>query len=98
MNANRYSSWARLLTDPNFGLVRGLDQAGRDCHRRRINPVAAEGHDASGKPKTRLVGDLAYAEAAEVAGAITSVPGGVGRMTMAMMANIALAAQRAAGV
>ena len=29
-----------------------------------INRVPAEGVDASGKPKTRLVGDVAYAEAA----------------------------------
>jgi methylenetetrahydrofolate dehydrogenase (NADP+) / methenyltetrahydrofolate cyclohydrolase len=62
-----------------------------------INRVAAHGHDASGKPRTRLVGDVAYAEAARVAGAITPVPGGVGRMTIAMlMANTALAAKRAA--
>jgi methylenetetrahydrofolate dehydrogenase (NADP+) / methenyltetrahydrofolate cyclohydrolase len=64
-----------------------------------INRVAAHGHDAPGKPRTRLVGDVAYAEAAEVAGAITPVPGGVGRMTIAMlMANTLLAAKRAAGV
>jgi methylenetetrahydrofolate dehydrogenase (NADP+)/methenyltetrahydrofolate cyclohydrolase len=62
-----------------------------------INRVAAEGRDASGKPKTRLVGDVAYAEAAAVAGAITPVPGGVGRMTIAMlMANTLEAAKRAA--
>ena len=64
-----------------------------------INRVPASGLDASGKPKTRLVGDVAYAEAAAVAGAITPVPGGVGRMTIAMlMANTALAAKRAAGL
>ena len=63
-----------------------------------INRVAGDGADASGKPKTRLVGDVAYAEAAEVAGAITPVPGGVGRMTVAMlMANTLEAAKRAAG-
>jgi methylenetetrahydrofolate dehydrogenase (NADP+)/methenyltetrahydrofolate cyclohydrolase len=62
-----------------------------------INRVAGDGHDASGKPWARLVGDVAYAEAAEVAGAITPVPGGVGRMTIAMlMANTVLAANRAA--
>ena len=33
--------------------------------------------------KTRLVGDVAFAEAVEVAGAITPVPGGVGPMTIA---------------
>jgi methylenetetrahydrofolate dehydrogenase (NADP+) / methenyltetrahydrofolate cyclohydrolase len=35
--------------------------------------------------KTRLVGDVAFAEAAEVAGAITPVPGGVGPMTIACL-------------
>lgn len=35
--------------------------------------------------KSRLVGDVAYAEAAEVAGAITPVPGGVGPMTIACL-------------
>ena len=49
--------------------------------------------------KTRLVGDVDYAEAAKVAGAITPVPGGVGPMTIAMlMANTLVAACRAAGV
>jgi methylenetetrahydrofolate dehydrogenase (NADP+)/methenyltetrahydrofolate cyclohydrolase len=63
-----------------------------------VNRVAGKGLDAAGKPKTRLVGDVAYAEAAEVAGAITPVPGGVGRMTVAMlMANTLEAAKRAAG-
>ena len=61
-----------------------------------INRVASEALDASGNPKTRLVGDVAYAEAAAVAGAITPVPGGVGRMTIAMlMTNTLLAARRA---
>jgi methylenetetrahydrofolate dehydrogenase (NADP+) / methenyltetrahydrofolate cyclohydrolase len=35
--------------------------------------------------KTRLIGDVAFAEAAEVAGAITPVPGGVGQMTVACL-------------
>jgi methylenetetrahydrofolate dehydrogenase (NADP+)/methenyltetrahydrofolate cyclohydrolase len=52
-----------------------------------------------GEGKTRLVGDVAYAEAAEVAGAITPVPGGVGRITIAMlMANTLKAAARAHGL
>ena len=38
-----------------------------------------------GEGKTRLVGDVAYPEAAEVAGAITPVPGGVGPMTVACL-------------
>ena len=44
--------------------------------------------------KTRLVGDVAYDEVAQVASAITPVPGGVGPMTIAMlMANTLRAAQ-----
>ncbi len=35
--------------------------------------------------KDRLVGDVAFAEAMEVAGAITPVPGGVGQMTVACL-------------
>jgi methylenetetrahydrofolate dehydrogenase (NADP+)/methenyltetrahydrofolate cyclohydrolase len=51
-----------------------------------------------GEGKTRLVGDVAYAEAAAVAGAITPVPGGVGPMTIAMlMANTVISAYRKAG-
>jgi methylenetetrahydrofolate dehydrogenase (NADP+) / methenyltetrahydrofolate cyclohydrolase len=40
----------------------------------------------------RLVGDVAYAEAAEVAGAITPVPGGVGPMTIACLLENTLTA------
>ena len=51
-----------------------------------------------GEGKTRLVGDVDYAEATKVAGAITPVPGGVGPMTIAMlMANTLVAACRSAG-
>ena len=61
-----------------------------------VNRVAGEGLDEAGKPRTRLVGDVAYAEAAARAGAITPVPGGVGPMTIAMlMANTLIAACRA---
>ena len=49
--------------------------------------------------KGRLVGDVAFAEAVEVAGAITPVPGGVGPMTIAMlMRNTLIAAHRRAGM
>jgi methylenetetrahydrofolate dehydrogenase (NADP+)/methenyltetrahydrofolate cyclohydrolase len=49
--------------------------------------------------KGRLVGDVAFGEAAEVAGAITPVPGGVGPMTIAMlMRNTVVAAHRRAGL
>ncbi len=47
----------------------------------------------------RLVGDVDFASAVEVAGAITPVPGGVGPMTIAcLLANTVTAAARAAGV
>ncbi|MBN9064039.1 MAG: bifunctional methylenetetrahydrofolate dehydrogenase/methenyltetrahydrofolate cyclohydrolase [Rhizobiales bacterium 65-9] len=50
-----------------------------------------------GEGKTRLVGDVDYAAARAVAGAITPVPGGVGPMTIAMlMANTLTAAHRRA--
>lgn len=46
--------------------------------------------------KARLVGDVHYASAAEVAGAITPVPGGVGPMTIAcLLANTLTACCRA---
>jgi methylenetetrahydrofolate dehydrogenase (NADP+) / methenyltetrahydrofolate cyclohydrolase len=44
-----------------------------------INRLPGEGG------KTRLVGDVAFAEVREVAGAITPVPGGVGQMTVACL-------------
>jgi 5,10-methylene-tetrahydrofolate dehydrogenase/methenyl tetrahydrofolate cyclohydrolase len=50
--------------------------------------------DPSRKRGYRLVGDVDYESAKEVAGAITPVPGGVGPMTIAMlMANTLRAAQ-----
>jgi methylenetetrahydrofolate dehydrogenase (NADP+)/methenyltetrahydrofolate cyclohydrolase len=42
----------------------------------------------------KLVGDVAFAEAAEVAGAITPVPGGVGPMTVAMLMKNTVKAHR----
>lgn len=53
--------------------------------------------DPTKKSGQRLVGDVAYAEAAKVASYITPVPGGVGPMTVAMlMKNTVISAQRAA--
>lgn len=47
----------------------------------------------------RLLGDVAFDEALEVAGAITPVPGGVGPMTIAcLLRNTAVAAHRRAGL
>jgi 5,10-methylene-tetrahydrofolate dehydrogenase/methenyl tetrahydrofolate cyclohydrolase len=52
--------------------------------------------DESRKRGYRLVGDVAYEEALEVAGAITPVPGGVGPMTIAMLLRNTLRAARLA--
>ncbi|SNY93537.1 methylenetetrahydrofolate dehydrogenase (NADP+) / methenyltetrahydrofolate cyclohydrolase [Cohaesibacter sp. ES.047] len=52
-----------------------------------------------GEGKTRLVGDVDYDSAAERAGYITPVPGGIGPMTIALlMANTLTAARRKAGL
>lgn len=60
-----------------------------------INRVPKPGEEG----KTRLVGDVAFAEAAAVAGAITPVPGGVGPMTIAcLLANTVTAACRQHGI
>lgn len=65
------------------------------CHRKsfiynlQIDPTKASGQ--------RLVGDVAFAEASEVASYITPVPGGVGPMTVAMlMKNTVQSAYKAA--
>ncbi len=51
--------------------------------------------DATKKSGTRLVGDVAFASVREVASLITPVPGGVGRMTIAMlMSNAVRAAEQ----
>jgi len=52
-----------------------------------------------GEGKMRLVGDVDFASATEVAGAITPVPGGVGPMTIAcLLANTLTACCRANGL
>lgn len=49
--------------------------------------------------KTKVVGDVAFREASEVAGWITPVPGGVGLMTVAcLLQNTLTAAKRIAGL
>jgi methylenetetrahydrofolate dehydrogenase (NADP+)/methenyltetrahydrofolate cyclohydrolase len=61
-----------------------------------INRVEME---IDGEMKAKLVGDVNYAEASEVAKAITPVPGGVGPMTITMlMANTLRSAKLAAGL
>jgi methylenetetrahydrofolate dehydrogenase (NADP+) / methenyltetrahydrofolate cyclohydrolase len=54
---------------------------------------------AGGEGKSKLVGDVAFAEAQGIAGAITPVPGGVGPMTIAcLLRNTLLAACRRRGM
>ncbi|HHZ08280.1 MAG TPA: bifunctional methylenetetrahydrofolate dehydrogenase/methenyltetrahydrofolate cyclohydrolase FolD [Rhizobiales bacterium] len=61
-----------------------------------INRVPAP---EKGEGKSRLVGDVEFAGASAVAGAITPVPGGVGPMTIAMlMANTLASAYLSAGL
>jgi methylenetetrahydrofolate dehydrogenase (NADP+)/methenyltetrahydrofolate cyclohydrolase len=57
-----------------------------------INRVPAP---EKGEGGTKLVGDVAFAEAIDVAGAITPVPGGVGPMTIACLLENTLRAARA---
>jgi methylenetetrahydrofolate dehydrogenase (NADP+)/methenyltetrahydrofolate cyclohydrolase len=60
-----------------------------------INRVPAP---EKGEGKHRLVGDVAFTEAKDIAGAITPVPGGVGPMTIALlMANTLVSACLKAG-
>jgi len=66
-----------------------------------INRIDApeKGANEDGTPKTRLVGDVNFDEAALVAGAITPVPGGVGPMTIAnLLRNTVIAACRQNGL
>ena len=59
-----------------------------------INRVAAEEEG-----KTRLVGDVDFESASQVAGSITPVPGGVGPMTIAvLLRNTLVAAHARAGL
>jgi methylenetetrahydrofolate dehydrogenase (NADP+)/methenyltetrahydrofolate cyclohydrolase len=64
-----------------------------------INRVPSADPVKAAEGKTRVVGDVAFKEAAEIAGAITPVPGGVGPMTIAcLLANTYIAACRTAGI
>jgi len=64
-----------------------------------INRVPSKDPLKAAEGKTRVVGDVAFEEASQVAGRITPVPGGVGPMTIAcLLANTYTAACRKAGV
>lgn len=64
-----------------------------------INRVPSKDPVKAAEGKTRVVGDVDFAEASQVAGRITPVPGGVGPMTIAcLLANTYTAACLAADV
>jgi methylenetetrahydrofolate dehydrogenase (NADP+) / methenyltetrahydrofolate cyclohydrolase len=64
-----------------------------------INRVPFDNPEKAAAGKTKLVGDVAFKEAREVAGAITPVPGGVGLMTVAcLLQNTVTAAKRQHGL
>ena len=64
-----------------------------------INRVPSKDPEKAAEGKTRVIGDVAFDEAIQVAGAITPVPRGVGPMTIAcLLANTYTAACRSAGL
>jgi methylenetetrahydrofolate dehydrogenase (NADP+)/methenyltetrahydrofolate cyclohydrolase len=64
-----------------------------------INRVPSKDPAMAAEGKTRVVGDVAFDEAAQVADRITPVPGGVGPMTIAvLLANTYAAACATAGI
>ena len=77
--------------EPGDGQGR-LAEARRDRDRRRHQPDTSRGGEE------RLVGDVDFATASDVAGAITPVPGGVGPMTIAcLIRNTFVSAARREG-
>jgi methylenetetrahydrofolate dehydrogenase (NADP+)/methenyltetrahydrofolate cyclohydrolase len=64
-----------------------------------INRVPFDDPEQAAQGKTKIVGDVNYKEAVQVAGAITPVPKGVGPMTVAcLLQNTVTAAKRQAGI
>jgi methylenetetrahydrofolate dehydrogenase (NADP+)/methenyltetrahydrofolate cyclohydrolase len=64
-----------------------------------INRVPFDDPEKAAQGKTKVVGDVHFNEASQVAGAITPVPGGVGLMTVAvLLQNTVTAARRLAGL
>ncbi|HEX8005269.1 MAG TPA: bifunctional methylenetetrahydrofolate dehydrogenase/methenyltetrahydrofolate cyclohydrolase FolD [Trebonia sp.] len=64
-----------------------------------INRVPFDDPIKAAEGRTKLVGDVHYKEALEVAGSVTPVPGGVGLMTVAvLLQNTVTAARRIAGL
>jgi methylenetetrahydrofolate dehydrogenase (NADP+)/methenyltetrahydrofolate cyclohydrolase len=64
-----------------------------------INRVPFDDPEKAAQGRTKVVGDVHYKEALEVAGWVTPVPGGVGLMTVAvLLQNTVTAAKRLAGL
>jgi methylenetetrahydrofolate dehydrogenase (NADP+)/methenyltetrahydrofolate cyclohydrolase len=64
-----------------------------------MNRIPARDPEAAAAGKTRLVGDVAFDEAMQVAGWVTPVPGGVGPMTVAcLLQNTLTACKRLNGI
>jgi methylenetetrahydrofolate dehydrogenase (NADP+)/methenyltetrahydrofolate cyclohydrolase len=93
LNENATVTVAHSKTQDLPQVCRRADLLFAAVGRPEINRIGAGGG------KTRLVGDVAFVEAKEVAGAITPVPGGVGPMTIAcLLANTVRAACALAGL
>ena len=64
-----------------------------------INRVPFDNPEKAAQGKTKIVGDVHFKEASQIAGWITPVPGGVGLMTVAvLLQNTVTAAKRLAGL
>jgi methylenetetrahydrofolate dehydrogenase (NADP+)/methenyltetrahydrofolate cyclohydrolase len=64
-----------------------------------INRVPFDNPEKAAQGRTKVVGDVDYKEALDVAGWITPAPGGVGPMTVAvLLQNTVTAAKRLAGL
>lgn len=64
-----------------------------------INRVPFDDSEKAAAGRTKVVGDVHFKEAMQVAGAVTPVPGGVGLMTVAvLLQNTVIAARRLAGL
>jgi methylenetetrahydrofolate dehydrogenase (NADP+)/methenyltetrahydrofolate cyclohydrolase len=73
-----------VVVDVGINMLPVVDPSG--------NPVL----DERGRPKRKTVGDVAFDQVKEIAGAITPVPGGVGSVTnVLLMKNVVRAAQAA---
>lgn len=84
---------------PGPGFAQGPGQPSTQPSMQRSTQKDSAQKNNTQKDKGRLLGDVAYAEAARRAAAITPVPGGVGPMTIAcLLRNAVVAACRQRGV